>query len=170
MEPSWKVQAKSARVKLMSGLGGGRVSASVDYTDGDVDVHEVAYERDLEDGRSVTATLQPKTQNLEVDGRTHTTHIRKRPPQTQNTTHTPHTHASDHTHSTHTHITPSFTTPYSSSTPHQPTSAPHRSQVEYKDDKFEQGASWTATANVPLSDANNILDASKVTVLRAWKW
>ena len=107
MQPSWKVQAKSARVKLMSALSGGRVSASVDYADGDVDVHEVSYERELEEGRHVTATLTPKTQNLEV---------------------------------------------------------------EYKDDKFESGASWTATANVPLNDANNIIDAAKVTLSRAWNW
>jgi len=107
VEPSYKVQAKTARVKLMSALSGGKVAATVDYNGGDVDVDEVSFEKELEAGRSVTATLTPKTQNLEV---------------------------------------------------------------EYKDDKFESGASWTATANVPLEDSNNILDAAKLTLSRAWTW
>jgi len=109
VEPSWRVQAKEARIKLMSAVGGGkdRVSAEVNYANGDVDVAEIGYQRELEEGRRVKATLTPRTQNLEV---------------------------------------------------------------EYKDDKFEQGASWTATANVPLDNANNILDAAKVTVSRAWNW
>lgn len=107
VEPSYKVQAKTARVKLMSALSGGKVAATVDYADGDVDVNEVSFEKELETGRSVTATLTPKSQNLEV---------------------------------------------------------------EYKDDTFESGASWTATANVPLDDANNILDAAKLTLSRAWTW
>jgi len=107
VEPSYKVQAKTARVKLMSALSGGKVAATVDYSDGDVDVNEVSFEKELETGRSVTATLTPKSQNLEV---------------------------------------------------------------EYKDDTFESGASWTATANVPLEDANNILDAAKLTLSRAWTW
>merc|ERR1712087_563696 len=97
----------ATRVKLMSALSGGKVAATVDYSDGDVDVNEVSFEKELEEGRGVKATLTPKTQNLEV---------------------------------------------------------------EYKDDTFESGASWTATANVPLEDANNILDAAKLPLSRAWTW
>ena len=41
VEPSYKVQAKTARVKLMSALSGGKVAATVDYNGGDVDVDEV---------------------------------------------------------------------------------------------------------------------------------
>merc|ERR1711959_384547 len=66
VEPSYKVQAKTARVKLMSALSGGKVAATVDYADGDVDVNEVSFEKELETGRSVTA-LTPKSQNLEVE-------------------------------------------------------------------------------------------------------
>jgi len=51
VEPSWRVQAKEARIKLMSAVGGGkdRVSAEVNYANGDVDVAEIGYQRELEE-------------------------------------------------------------------------------------------------------------------------
>jgi hypothetical protein len=42
--------------------------------------------------------------------------------------------------------------------------------VDYTDSKFESGATWTASASVPLEDTGNILDAAKVTLKRAWSW
>jgi len=43
-------------------------------------------------------------------------------------------------------------------------------EVEYIDSKFEDGATWTAKASVDTSDAGNILDATKLTLKRAWSW
>jgi hypothetical protein len=45
-------------------------------------------------------------------------------------------------------------------------------QIDYVDNKFEQGASWSATANVPLENAgsNNVLDAAKLSLKRSWSW
>jgi len=44
--------------------------------------------------------------------------------------------------------------------------------VELVDNKFESGATWTATASVPLenSGSNNILEAAKLTLKRQWNW
>jgi hypothetical protein len=44
--------------------------------------------------------------------------------------------------------------------------------IEYVDNKFESGATWTAKANVPLDNggSNNILDAAKLTLKRSWSW
>jgi hypothetical protein len=42
--------------------------------------------------------------------------------------------------------------------------------VEYVDSKFENGATWTAKATVDTGDAGNILDATKLTLKRAWSW
>jgi hypothetical protein len=106
LKPSFLVQAKKARVKMMSAMGGGGVSAQVDYaTDGGALSYEVGYSRNLEDGRDVTATFKPDGNNLEV---------------------------------------------------------------EYVDNKFESGSTWTATANVPVD--GNALDAAKVTLKRSWSW
>merc|ERR1711924_137266 len=41
-------------------------------------------------------------------------------------------------------------------------------EIEYTDDGFESGATWTATANVGLDDGDNILDAASVSVKRSW--
>jgi len=43
-------------------------------------------------------------------------------------------------------------------------------EVSLVDSAFEDGATWTATANVPLEDTSNILDAAKVTLKRSWSW
>mmetsp|Transcript_2295 Transcript_2295/g.7517 ORF Transcript_2295/g.7517 Transcript_2295/m.7517 type:complete len:246 (+) Transcript_2295:53-790(+) len=44
-------------------------------------------------------------------------------------------------------------------------------EVSLEDSTFEAGATWTATANVPLdSDPSNILDAARVTLKRSWGW
>ena len=43
-------------------------------------------------------------------------------------------------------------------------------EIEYVDNKFESGATWTATASVPLEDSSNILDAAKLTLKRSWSW
>jgi len=44
--------------------------------------------------------------------------------------------------------------------------------VEYVDNKFENGATWTAKASVPLENngGSNLLDAAKVTLKRSWSW
>ena len=44
--------------------------------------------------------------------------------------------------------------------------------VDYVDNSFENGATWTASASVPLENSgnSNILDAAKVTLKRSWKW
>jgi hypothetical protein len=110
LNPSWLVQAKTARVKLMSKLNSGdRVSAQVDYaTEGGATSYELGYEHNLEDGRDVSATLKPDAKDLEV---------------------------------------------------------------EYVDNKFESGATWTATANVPLeAGASNLLDSAKLSLKRSWAW
>jgi hypothetical protein len=107
LEPSFLVKAQTARVKLMSAFGKDRASAQVDYkTEGGDISYELGYERDLEDGRQVSATLTPADKNLDV---------------------------------------------------------------ELVDTKFESGATWTAKASVPL-EADNVLDAAKVTLKRAWNW
>jgi len=111
LQPSWMVQAKSARVKLMSKLNGGdRVSAQVDYNTNGGDIsYEVGYDHHLEEGRDVSATFKPGAKALEVD---------------------------------------------------------------YVDNKFENGATWTASANVPLDEAGgaNVLEKAKVTLKRSWAW
>jgi len=43
-------------------------------------------------------------------------------------------------------------------------------EVELVDSSFEQGATWTATANVGLDDASSIADNAKVTLKRSWAW
>jgi len=70
LQPSWLVQAKTARVKMMSALGGNkdRVSAQVDYnTDGGATSYELGYSRQLEDGKEVSASFTPDDNNLEVE-------------------------------------------------------------------------------------------------------
>jgi hypothetical protein len=42
--------------------------------------------------------------------------------------------------------------------------------VELVDTKFESGATWTASASVPLESSSNILDAAKLTLKRSWAW
>ena len=42
--------------------------------------------------------------------------------------------------------------------------------VDYTDNNFEDGATWTASASVPTSDASNILDAAKLSLKRSWTW
>jgi len=110
VQPSWLVQAQTARVKLMSKINGGdSLSAEVSYkTDGGDVNYEVGYGRNLEDGRDVSATFTPDSK--EVD-------------------------------------------------------------IEYVDNKFESGATWTAKATVPLeSGGSNLLDAAKLTLKRSWQW
>lgn len=43
-------------------------------------------------------------------------------------------------------------------------------EVDYVDSKFEDGATWTASASVPVDAGNNILDAAKLSLKRSWKW
>ena len=45
-------------------------------------------------------------------------------------------------------------------------------EVDYVDNKFEKGATWTASATVPLenSGSSNILDAAKLSLKRSWQW
>jgi len=110
VQPSWIVQAKTARVKLMSRLNGNdRISAQVDYnTNGGDATYEVGYDHNLEQGRDISATLKAKDKQVEID---------------------------------------------------------------YVDNKFENGATWTASASVPLEGASsNLLDAAKLSLKRAWTW
>jgi hypothetical protein len=111
VQPSWLVQAKTARVKLMSRLNGNdRLSAQVDYnTNGGDATYEVGYDHTIEDGRDVSATIKPGSKEVDID---------------------------------------------------------------YVDNKFENGATWTASASVPLENAgsSNIMDAAKLTLKRSWKW
>lgn len=68
LEPSFLVKAQTARVKLMSAFGKDRVKAQVDYkTDDNSATYELGYQRDLEDGRQVSATLTPADKNLDVE-------------------------------------------------------------------------------------------------------
>lgn len=108
LKPSWMVQAKTARIKMMSAMGGGDVSAQVDYSvDGGAASYELGYSRSLEDGKDMSATFSPDSKQLEV---------------------------------------------------------------EYVDNKFENGATWTATATVPVDDVGNVMDAAKLTLKRSWAW
>jgi len=67
VQPSWLVQAKTARVKLMSKLqGGDQLSAQVDYNpDGGDTSYEVSYDHSIEAGRDISATLG--ADSLDVD-------------------------------------------------------------------------------------------------------
>lgn len=70
LEPSWLVQAKTARVKMMTALGSGgdKVNAQVDYNTDDSSVaYEVGYSHSLEDGKDVSATFSPNSNELEVE-------------------------------------------------------------------------------------------------------
>ena len=111
VDAGWLVKSKSARIKLMTALGSGssdRAKVEIDYpTEGGDTTYEVSLERDLEDGKEMTATFNPQSKNLDV---------------------------------------------------------------EYVDSNFESGATWTATASVPLEGAGNLLDNAKVTLKRSWTW
>lgn len=109
VQPSWLVKAKTARVKMMSAINNGKdkVSAQLDYNDGQTSNLEVGYERQLDQGRVLSATFNQDKHDLEL---------------------------------------------------------------ELEDSNFEQGATWTATANVPLENDNNILDSARVSLTRAWNW
>jgi len=89
LQPSWLVKAKTARVKLMSKLGGSdALTAQVDYDTNDrAATLEVGYDHKLEDGRDISAKIKPNAREVDID---------------------------------------------------------------YVDNKFEQGATWTASASVPL--------------------
>jgi len=43
-------------------------------------------------------------------------------------------------------------------------------EVELVDSSFENGATWTATANLPLEDASGITNNAKVSLKRSWAW
>jgi len=43
-------------------------------------------------------------------------------------------------------------------------------ELELVDNTFEQGATWTANANVNLGDSANLMDNAKLTLSRAWNW
>jgi hypothetical protein len=67
VQPSWLVQAKTARVKLMSKLNGGdKLSAQVDYNpDGGDVAYEVGYDHNLSEGRDLSAKVADGS--LDVD-------------------------------------------------------------------------------------------------------
>jgi hypothetical protein len=67
-DASWLVKAQTARVKLMSKLGSDRVKATVDFNPDDKSTsYELGYERQLEEGRDVSATFNPGNHNLDVE-------------------------------------------------------------------------------------------------------
>jgi hypothetical protein len=109
VDAGWMVKAKTARVKLMSALGSDdNIKLQVDYDTADgAASYEVGYERNIEDGRDVSATFNPADKNLDV---------------------------------------------------------------EYRDTKFESGATWTASASVPTEGGNNVLDAATLKLKRSWSW
>ena len=43
-------------------------------------------------------------------------------------------------------------------------------ELELEDSNFEQGATWTAKANVPLESSNSLLDSARLSLTRAWDW
>jgi hypothetical protein len=43
-------------------------------------------------------------------------------------------------------------------------------EVELVDSSFEDGATWTATANMALDDAANMKDSAKLSLKRSWAW
>jgi hypothetical protein len=67
--PSWLVAAKTARVKLMSKMGNSdRLSAQVDYNTNEGDAsYEIGYDHNLEEVRDVSATIKPKSREVEID-------------------------------------------------------------------------------------------------------
>jgi len=108
VQPSWLLATKTARVKLMSKLGGGdQLSAQVDYKpDGGDVAYEVSYDTNLAEGRDLSAKVADG--NLDVD---------------------------------------------------------------YSDSKMESGATWTASASVPVdAGTSNIVDAVSLKLKRAWAW
>jgi hypothetical protein len=109
VEPSWRVKAKSARVKLMSKLGDNdKLSAQIDHTpDGGATTYEVSYDRQIEEGRDLSATVDANGKTVEVD---------------------------------------------------------------YVDSKTEDGATWTASASMPIDSGKDVMDDVKLSLKRAWKW
>ena len=69
VQPSWLVQAKTARVKLMSKISGGdKLSAQIDYNpDSKATAYEVTYDHNLEDGRDISATVDGDSGTVDVD-------------------------------------------------------------------------------------------------------
>lgn len=71
VDAAWLVKSKSARVKLMTALGSGagdRAKVEIDYpTEGGDTTYEVSLERDLEDGKEMTATFNPQNKNLDIE-------------------------------------------------------------------------------------------------------
>jgi len=46
----------------------------------------------------------------------------------------------------------------------------HELEVEYVDSKFEDGATWTATATVDTDNVGNLADATQLKLKRSWAW
>jgi hypothetical protein len=68
VEPSFLVKAQKARVKLASAFGKDRVKAQVDYDTQDrAAAFELGYERELQEGRHVSATVKPADKNMDVE-------------------------------------------------------------------------------------------------------
>jgi len=67
LQPSWIVKAKTARVKMMSAMGKDRLKAQLDYANGGATNYELGFERNLEDGRDVSATFRPASKDLDVE-------------------------------------------------------------------------------------------------------
>jgi len=68
VEPSWLVKAKTARVKLMSKLGDDRLSAQIDHKpDGGETTYEVSYDRQIEEGRDLSATIGCESKSVDID-------------------------------------------------------------------------------------------------------
>jgi hypothetical protein len=69
VQPSWQVKSKTARVKLMSKLGDSdSVNAQVDYaTDGGALSYEVGYDRNIDNGRDVSASFSPDSKDLDIE-------------------------------------------------------------------------------------------------------
>jgi len=109
VQPSWLVKAKTARVKLMSKLGGGdSLSAEINYNPDSHDAkYEIGYDHNFDAGRDVSAKFNGDSGEVAVD---------------------------------------------------------------YVDSKFEDGATWTASASVPYDAGSDVIDKAKVTLKRSWQW
>lgn len=140
VQPSWQVQAKTARVKLMSKLNGGnKLSAQIDYNTNGGDA-------------SCSAT-----RNRSARKPLRALHLRP------SLVSAPCMRVADEVGYDHS---------IDDGRDVSATIKPNKKEVEidYVDNKFESGATWTASASVPLEQSSNIMDAAKLTLKRSWHW
>jgi len=67
IEPSFLVKAQTVRVKLMSVFGKDTIKAQIDQNKGEIASVELGYERDLDNGQQLSATLAPDAKTLDLE-------------------------------------------------------------------------------------------------------